>query len=88
MEQLKYVIVLGDADIETAIVFNENLTHKDVVRHYKIGRVVSAGFCSLLPMLNIVETRRGVNVWGKSETLQKDCRPQDGEIIQKQLFPE
>ena len=79
-EPLKYVII-EDAMIENAVVFNSILSHADLVGRYSRA-VVSAGFCSLPDKLN-----NHVRAWGKSTTLGIESREEDAEIIQQQFFP-
>lgn len=70
----KYVIVLC-MGLEMPIVFNCLLDHASVCQNLK---AVSAGFC-----------RRGddgtYSVWGKSQTLNLNNRPEDAAILQNDL---
>lgn len=72
MDRTKYVIVevMG---CEIAIVFNEILGHNEI---YCL-KVISAGFCSI--------RNNKVTVWGKSDSLGKESREEDAEIISRSL---
>lgn len=73
MDRTKYVIIETFA-CELAIVFDEIISHHEVGRNFKI---VSAGFCSI--------RNNKVTVWGKSDSLGKESREEDAEIISKSL---
>ena len=60
-----------------AIIFDEGLIHSEVARFRgtKKMNVVSAGYCSASP----------IDVWGHSESLGIESRPEDLEIIRSLL---
>lgn len=72
--QLKYIIVRDRDEIESAIIFPEQLTHKDVARIHRATdvRVVSAGFCTLF---------QAVTAWGRSDSLDMESRDIDAAVI-------
>lgn len=80
--KLKYLIVRkqehGTIPEEHAIVFSNDLIHKDIARCHRASSlaVVAAGFCRLFP---------DVVAWGESESLGKKGRPEDAEIIKRTL---
>jgi len=74
-ESTKYVII-ESYSMECAIVFDPAVEHARVTRH-----AISAGFCSL-PQKEGEE----VTVWGKSNSLGVESRPEDAQIIQKCFF--
>ena len=73
---MKYIIIKDRDDFQFSIVFPDSVIHKDVARIHRATdiRVVSAGFCSL---------GSPVSVWGRSESIDKDSRPLDAKIIDK-----
>lgn len=79
---LKYLIVRkqghGMLPEEHAIVFSNDLIHKDVARCHRAGSmaVIAAGFCTLFP---------NVTAWGESESLGMKGRPEDANIIKRSL---
>ena len=79
---MKYIIVQAvkagkPSGPARAIVFDEGLIHSEVAncRGASERIVVSAGFCSVSP----------VDVWGHSESLGIEARPEDIEIIRNLL---
>ena len=77
---MKYIIVKDRQDKEYAIIFPEQIIHKDVARIHRASdvRVISAGFCQLNP----------AEAWGESDSLKMKSRPEDSSIIGKDFDPE
>jgi hypothetical protein len=80
----KYVI-WDDGLTECAIVFNNHITHADMVFKLRV-EPISAGFVCLEsnpqdPIINAV-------AFGESVSLNLKSRPEDSDIIQNMLFPE
>jgi hypothetical protein len=77
-------IVLGPATSPRAIVFDEDLAHKDVAAGLG-GRdnVLSAGFCTF----EAADGRRVVvRCYGNSESLRKESRPiEDASLIRRRI---
>lgn len=73
---MKYIIVKNRDDKEHAIVFPDEIIHKDVARIHRVGavRVISAGFCVL---------HATMSVWGRSESLNMPSRPEDVDILMR-----
>jgi hypothetical protein len=71
---MKYIIVRDREEKESAIVFPNRITHREVARiHSASGtRVVSAGFCQIGDQ---------VHAWGESESTGLKSRPEDTAII-------
>ncbi len=87
--KLKYIIVRDDHFThgrdngpERAIIFDNELIHKNVARVHRVGGlvVVSAGFVKI----------NGLNVetYGESESLEMVSRPQDQAIVMQALVGE
>ena len=75
----KYIIVdNGENGTEIPIIFSNLLSHNDIAQGY-VGKVISAGFCQIDIETGFVEA------FGKSDTLKIESRPQDTEIIKREL---
>lgn len=80
---MKYLIVRSEFGVETAILFDEILNHKDVAGDQA---VVSAGFVQVAGTSNkwggvIHETF----CYGESGALQKVARPEDTAIVERAM---
>jgi hypothetical protein len=75
---MKYIIVKDREDDEHAIVFPDEIIHKDVARIHRATdvRFISAGFCDM-------ET---LQCWGKSESLNRESRPEEDSQVLKKDF--
>jgi len=74
----KYIIVDYGFTGEFPILFPYMINHSDVSNGY-VGEVVSAGFVQ-------VDLETGVvSVFGKSDSLKIESRPEDAEIIKREL---
>ena len=87
----KYIIV-PSMGIPVAILFCELLGHDDVARAFPQGRVLSAGFVSIvMEEEGGTESRKGhivahAHCYGESTTLHLKPGLDDAEIIEKQLL--
>jgi len=78
-DNTKYIIV-DQEGIELPVIFPHLINHSDM-RH--AGKVVSAGFCQMYATDG--ENTVSVCVFGKSESLKLESRPEDKEIIEEWL---
>jgi hypothetical protein len=71
---MKYVIVIDNQGEESPILFPECINHNGAVNHLRTV-VVSAGFC--------FKEDGKWKAQGLSESLRKNSRPEDSELIQR-----
>ncbi len=80
---LKYLIVLDRENNERAILFDEDIVHKDMARIHRARdndiRVIAAGFC----IVNKVNTVWAVSVYGRSDSMDMNGRPEDRFVIER-----
>jgi len=78
---MKYIIVKNQSENENAIVFCDNITHRNVARIHRVSdeRVVSAGFF-------VLDENNTATAYGRSESLNMDSRPEDSEIISRMFL--
>lgn len=71
---MKYIIVRDHEEKESAIVFPNRITHREVARIHRASgtRVVSAGFCTIGDQ---------VHAWGESESTGLKSRPEDIAVL-------
>lgn len=81
---LKYITVRDRDEIESAILFPETVIHRDVGRiHSASGvRVLSAGFVQIDHGCGY-DGKAVVSVYGRSESLRMEPRPEDAELIRR-----
>ena len=78
-DNTKYIIAEQYDGTELPVIFPHLINHSDIRCP---GKVVSAGFCQIFADgVNLVS----VAVFGKSDSLKMDSRPEDKEIIEKWL---
>lgn len=65
---------------DTAITFNNMLTHKDIARRMCMD-VESAGFVDFI----VEDGKLIIHCFGRSESLDKDSRPEDAKLIAQEM---
>jgi hypothetical protein len=77
MAEMKYIIVDIDG-LEIPIIFGNILVHKLVAGRMPHRGVISAGFISY-------DKINGIQAYGKSTTLKVSSRPEDTDIIRRNI---
>ncbi len=76
----KFVVILGLFEVEEMVIFNSAMSHADFK---KLGKVVSAGFIG-----RSLETKSGLMVYGKSDSLSLKSRGADDQYLLDKLLGE
>jgi len=76
---MKYVIgIVRNSSAEHVFIFPRTINHNDFAKFMRIHEVRSAGFFSL-------DDAGEMHCYGKSESLNVPSRPQDTELVKKEM---